>query len=310
LLHVAGTTDWPLRRHERIRARNVVLSAGVVDTLRLLLRARDDDKSLPALSDCLGQQVRSNSEALLGATANDRRQDMTLGVAIGSVFQPDEVTSVEPFHYPAGSSLMYRLLGAPMIDGGGRGWLRMAQIAKEIIRHPLQFLASKLQPGWGGRTVGLLVMQTEENRLTLRSGRDGFTLFRRGLVSERDRSHPIPAEIAIGHRVARAVASQIDGIALGNAMEGLLGAPITAHPLGGCPMGTSADDGVVDKECRVFNYPGLYVVDGSIVPANPGLNPSLTITALAEYAMSKIPGPAGASEQKSRTIRFSRPLEV
>jgi cholesterol oxidase len=310
MLHLAGTTDWLLKRRRRIRARSVVMSAGVVGTLKLLLRARDEDRTLPALSSYLGAQVRSNSEALLGATANDRAQDMTFGVAIGSVFQPDEVTSIEPFHYPAGSSMMYRLLGAPMIDEGGRGLARLGRIVGEIARHPLRFLASKFEPGWGRRTVGLLVMQTEENRLTLKSGRDAFTLFRRGLVSERDRTRPIPAEIPVGHQVARAVASQIDGVALGNVMEGLLGAPITAHPLGGCPMGTSADDGVLDTECRVFNYPGLYVVDGSIVPANPGMNPSLTITALAEYAMSRIPPHGGRLGSASPVIRFTRPVEA
>jgi cholesterol oxidase len=290
-LHLADTTDWPLKGRQRIRARNVVVSAGVVGTL-------------------LGAQVRSNSEALLGATANHRDQDMTLGIAIGSVFQADDVTSVEPFHYPAGSSMMYRILGAPMIDDGGRGWPRLGRIAAEIARHPIRFLASKFEPGWGDRTVGLLVMQTEENRLTLKSGRDLFTLFRRGLVSARDRARPIPAEIPIGHKVTRAVASRIGGVALGNVMEGLLGAPITAHPLGGCPMGTSTEDGVVDTECRVFNYPGMYVVDGSIVPANPGMNPSLTITALAEYAMSRIAPSNSERKLAPRVVRFSHPVEA
>jgi cholesterol oxidase len=310
VLRLAGTTDWPVIRHEDVRARNVVLSAGVIGTLRLLLRARDDDHTLPGLSACLGAQVRSNSEALLGATAGRRGRDMTEGIAIGSVFEPDAVTSIEPFHYPAGSSLMYRLLGAPMIDGDARGVRRLGEIAREIARHPLRFLSSKLEPGWGDRTVGLLVMQTEENRLALKSGRGPLTFFRRGLVSERDRTRPIPAEIPVGHRVAREVASQIDGVALGNIMEGLFGAPITAHPLGGCPMGRSADDGVVDTECRVFNYPGLYVVDGSIVPANPGMNPSLTITALAEYAMSRIPPKGGVPEHELPKIRFTQPVRA
>ena len=305
MVHIVSTTDWPSRRRWQVRARNVVFSAGVVDTHRLLIRGRDKDRTLTALSQRAGEQVRSNSEALLGATTRDRSKDMTRGVAIGSVFQADPVTAIEPFHYPAGSSLMYRLLGAPMLDGGARGVRRLGQIAWHIGRHPLEFVASKLEPGWGRRTVGLLVMQTKENRITLKSGRDWSTLFRRGLVSERDRTRPIPAEIAIGHQVARALADQIDGVALGNVMEGLLDAPITAHPLGGCPMGTSADDGVVDKNCRVFNYPGLYIIDGSIVPANPGINPSLTITALAEYAMSKIPPRSGRTGHEAPTVRFT-----
>ena len=191
-----------------------------------------------------------------------------------------------------------------MIDGGDRGLRRLGQVAGYILRHPVEFLESKLEPGWGRRTVGLLVMQTEDNMLKLKLGRDWTTLFRRGLVSERDRSRPIPAEIAVGHRVARELANQIGGVALGNVMEGLLEAPITAHPLGGCPMGRSAGDGVVDSECRVFEYPGMYVVDASIVPANPGLNPSLTVTALAEYAMSKIAPNPLAAEWRAPDVRF------
>lgn len=307
LVQAAFSTDWPLRRRWQVRARNVVLSAGVVGTLELLIRGRDQERTLPALSPRVGEQVRSNSEALLGATARDRTQDMTQGIAIGSVFQPDAVTSIEPFHYPAGSSMMYRLLGAPLLDGGARGLRRLGQVARHIARHPLEFLASKFEPGYGRRTIGLLVMQAKDNKLRLKSGRDWTTLFRRGLVSVRDRTRPIPAEIEIGHQVARAVANQIDGVALGNVMEGLLTAPITAHPLGGCPMGISTEDGVVDSECRVFNYPGLYVIDGSIVPANPGMNPSLTITALAEYAMSKISPRSVGTEDPAPTVRFTHP---
>ena len=309
VLHVANSTDWLGRRRRMVRARNVVLSAGVVGTLDLLIRCRDHSRTMPALSQRLGEEVRSNCESLLGVTAKDRQQDMTQGVAIGSVFQADAVTSVEPFHYPAGSSMMYRLLGAPLIDGGGRGLKRLGQVTGHVLRHPVEFLESKLEPGWGRRTVGLLVMQTEDSTLRMKLGRDWTTLFRRGLVSERDRSRPIPAEIAIGHQVARDLANRIGGAAVGNVMEGLLDAPITAHPLGGCPMGRSPDDGVVDSECRVFEYPGMYVVDASVVPANPGLNPSLTVTALAEYAMSKISPNSTPTGWRAPSVRFGSAVQ-
>jgi cholesterol oxidase len=69
----------------------------------------------------------------------------------------------------------------------------------------------------------------------------------------------------------------------------LLNIPSTAHIMGGVHFGRNEEEGVINLDCEVFNYPGLYVVDGSIMPGNPGVNPSLTITALAEYAMHRIP---------------------
>jgi cholesterol oxidase len=141
-------------------------------------------------------------------------------------------------------------------------------------------------------------MQTEDNHLRMRLGRSLLTLFRRGLVSRSDEEHRIPSKIDIGHLVTRRFAARIHGIPAGSINEGLFNIPITAHILGGCPMGRDDQEGVVDVDCRVHNYPGLYVVDGSIVPANPGVNPSLTITALAEYAMSRVPPKPGAALRK------------
>ncbi len=125
--------------------------------------------------------------------------------------------------------------------------------------------------------------------MQVRMGRSVWTLFRRGLVAQQDDEKPIRAEIPIGHEVTRAFAAKIDGIPAGTISETLLGVPSTAHILGGAPFGRDADEGVIGLNCEVHNYPGLYVVDGSIMPANPGINPSLTITALAEYAMSQVP---------------------
>ena len=149
-------------------------------------------------------------------------------------------------------------------------------------------------PGWAQRTTILLVMQTEDNRIRLRLGRHIFTGFFSNLVSLPDSEHTIPTKIDVGHEVTRAFAETINGIPAGSINEGLLNIPMTAHILGGCPFGVSAEDGVVGVDCQVNNYPGLYVVDGSIMPGNPGVNPSLTITALAEYAMSTIPAKPGA----------------
>jgi len=132
-------------------------------------------------------------------------------------------------------------------------------------------------------------MQNVDNRMRLRLGRSLLTLFRRDLVSEQDVEAAIPARIDIGHQITRAFAAKTNGIPAGSISETLLNMETSAHPLGGCAFGRDAAEGVIDLDCQVHNYPGLYVVDGSIVPANPGVNPSLTITALAEYAMSHVP---------------------
>jgi cholesterol oxidase len=132
-------------------------------------------------------------------------------------------------------------------------------------------------------------MQTEDNLVRLRLGRNLFTLGRRGLITQRDSDRPVEAEIAVGHDVTRRLAEKMNAIPQGAITESLLNIPSTAHILGGVPFGLAAEDGVIGLDCQVHNYPGLYVVDGSIMPANPGVNPSLTIAALAEYAMEQIP---------------------
>jgi cholesterol oxidase len=272
-----------------LRTRSVVVSAGVLGTLRLLFRCRDETRSLPHISPCLGDEVRTNNEALIGATSRSRDVDYSQGIAITSVFQADDVTAIEPVRYPAGSSFM-RTLAAPMIDAGSSGALaRVLKVLGAALRHPADFLHAKFLARWAERTTILLVMQTEDTLMRLRVGRSLLTLFRRGLVSARDDKKPIQAEIPIGHRVTRAFAAQTNGVPQGAFNESLLNIPTTAHILGGVPFGRTADEGVIDLNCEVHNYPGLYVVDGSIVPANPGINPSLTITALAEYAMSRVP---------------------
>ncbi len=272
-----------------VYATNVIVAAGVIGTLNLLLHCRDVSQTLPEMSGKLGENVRTNSEALLGVTDLDPASNHTEGIAISTVFHADDVTHIEPFRFQEGSSFMYRLLGAPMIEAGNAGvayrlWLLMLA----ILRHPWAFIKSKFDPSWGRRTFGILLMQTEDNLMRVKLGRNLHTLFRLGLTSDRGSEKQVPAEIPIGHQVVRAMAEEIDGLPMGNIVEGALNASMTAHILGGCLMGNSDTEGVVNKELEVFNYPGLYIVDGSIIQANPGLNPTLTITAMAEYAMSGI----------------------
>jgi len=291
-----SSTAWLPAASRSVRARNVILAAGVLGTLDLMLRCRDVTRSLPRLSPRLGERVRTNSEAFLGAFSHDKSIDHSQGVAISSIIRADNATQVEPVRFSPGSSLIYWLLGAPLIRPGGAFLSRLGKTLWAFVRHPLDFLSIKWVPGMTRRGIALMIMQTEDNQLRLRLGRSLTTLLRRGLVAEHDREHAVPVDTELGHRVIRSFAEKTRSRASGTIPEGLLNVPTTAHMLGGCCFGASAEEGVVDLDCQAFNYPGLYVVDGSIMPANPGVNPSLTITALAEYAMSRVPPKPGALE--------------
>ncbi|MBI4768942.1 MAG: hypothetical protein HY784_00645 [Chloroflexi bacterium] len=236
--------------------------------------------------------MRTNSEAFVGAFSRSGKDDHSKGLAITSVIRADSHTQIEPVRFAEDSSLVFRLLSAPLIEGGGGFLRRLGKTILAILRQPVDFIDAKFIPGLMRRGPALMIMQTEDNQMRLRLGRDLFTLFRRGLVATHDPQRTIPVDIELGHRVARLFASKIGGHPSGTVTEGLLDVPTTAHMLGGCTFGRDPSEGVTDVNGEVFNYPGLYVVDGSIVPANPGINPSLTITALAEYVMSRIPSPS------------------
>ena len=282
------TTAWLVKPPYRVRARNVVISAGSLGTQRLLFRCREVTHSLPKISQRLGDRVRTNSETLLGATSPNKQVDYSKGVAITSIFNPDQDTAVEPVRYPAGSSLI-RLLAGPLVMYEGSLAQRLGRILGKIISQPVDFYRLQLQPGWAERTTILLVMQTKDNHLKMRLGRSAWTLFRRGLVSQRDEENNIPTHLEVGHRLARDFSRRIDGTAAGSTTGGLFNVPPRQDFWGGGRGGGEDGGGGGGADCQVHNYPGLFIVDGSIMPANPGINPSLTITALAEYAMSLIP---------------------
>lgn len=282
------TTDWLWKRRTAVRARSVVLSAGVLGTVDLLLTCRDELQTLPKLSSRLGYMVRSNSEALMGVTAHEDEVDYSEGAAITSHFWIDEVTSVEPVRYPAGSGFM-RNLTLPLIPQLQNVWQRLGRIVADGAKRPFEFLNVRLLPGWATRNTVLLIMQTLDNQMRFKRGRSVWTLFRTGLVSERDDSQPIPAAIEAGRDVVQRFAQKAIGTPWSSMNEVLLGTPATAHILGGCGIGPNDTQGVIAANHEVFNYPGLYVADGSVIPANLGVNPSLTITAMAERAMKQIP---------------------
>ena len=266
-----------------MRAGQVVLAAGALGTQALLHRMRDT-RVLTQLSPMLGVLTRTNSEALVGAEAHGRSRDFTRGVAITSSFHPDEHTHVEPVRYGRGSNLM-GMLSTVQVDGGGRlprvlTWLATAA------RRPRTFLRSLSVRHWSERTIIGLVMQSLDNSLVV-SGRRGW--FRRWHLTTRyGHGERNPTWIPAANDVARRMARLIGGDPGGNIGE-LFDAPMTAHIIGGAVIGDSPQRGVVDAYHRVYGYDGLHVVDGAAVSANLGVNPSLTITAQAERAMSVWP---------------------
>jgi cholesterol oxidase len=312
------TGAWRNRDRRTVTAAQVVLAAGTWGTQKLLHTMRASG-SLPNLSPRLGELTRTNSEALLGAVTRrvPAGVDLAKGVAITSSFHPDENTHVENVRYGKGSNAM-GLLGSLLVDGGGRSprWLRwLGQAA----RRPHQLARTVWVRRWSERTVIGLVMQSLDNSLTVSSRPrrlgGGFAL-----TSRQGHGVPNPTWIPLGHQAIRRIAARLQERTqvtadAGGTIGDVADVPMTAHFLGGCAIGATAARGVVDPYQRVFGYPGLHVVDGSAVSANLGVNPSLTITAQAERAMSLWPNrsdpdprPAqGVAYQRVATVRPSRP---
>lgn len=298
-----SSTAWIYKPMMSVRARNVIVAAGAQGTLKLLLHCRDVSRSLPNLSTRLGDLVRTNSEAFLGGFTSEDKEDHSEGLAITSILNVDDMTHVEPVRYSDGSSMLYRFLATPFIEAGGGFLDRLWKTILAFIRHPMDMIRSKFVPGMARRGVGLMFMQAEDNLMRLKLGRDLFTLYRRNLVADHDIEKTIPVDLALGNRVTKMFAEKIGGRPFGSFPASLLNLPTTAHLMGGCLFGRGPSEGVIDVNCEVFNYPGLYVIDGSIIPANPGLNPTLTITALAEYAMSRMPVKAGVQQRPKLEIK-------
>lgn len=289
VLTLSPSTGWRKKR-QVFTAPRVVLAAGVLGTLEILFRSRESG-GLPNLSPRLGKGVRTNSEAIVGVTSWKRGFDISRGIAITSGFYPDERTHIEPVRYGKGSDFM-KLLATLLTDGGGR-IPRFFRWLKEIFTHPLKFLLTLIPFGWAKRTIILLAMQVVDNDISLYFGRGFLFRFKRRL-----RAHPgtqrIPTYIPVANESARILANWIKGVPQSALNEVFLDIPTTAHILGGCNIHPSPEGGVLAPNHEVHGHPGLYVLDGSAVPANLGVNPSLTITALAERALSLIP-PRGLS---------------
>jgi cholesterol oxidase len=269
-----------------LTAQKVVFSGGVLGTVRLLMECKERG-ALPHISDELGNIVRTNSEALLGMTSRSRK-DLSEGIAIAAKVEIDDQTHFECVRFSKGSDVML-LLGTPLTDGGP-GMPRQLRWLGNIFLHPIDFL--RILKPWGKAETGtvLMAMQTVDNHTRLVRKRQFLWPFSRTLTTEPDTSQPgIPSYIPVANEIAREVAKDLDAIPQSTYNEVLLNTSSTAHILGGCGIGSGPNNGVIDSSGRVFGHEGLYVMDGSMIGANLGVNPSLTITALAEHVCSRIP---------------------
>ncbi len=276
------STAWFAKARKTITAKHVVLSASALGTMDLLMRMKQGG-SLPNVSDRLGCDVRTNSESLIGVRFPGSQHDMSKGIAIGSGIHIDRFTHIEATRYNKGSDVL-GLLATMLVNGKGLG--RIATWIGSAFRHPIKFARAGWPFGFARQTLIFLVMQTIDATLRMRLRRRWFWPFGKLLCTEGQR---IPTNIPQANAFAEKAAAEFGGIPITSSSEILFDLPMTAHCIGGCVMGTSAAEGVIDSQHRVFGYQNLYVVDGSAVGANLGVNPSLTITALAERAMTFIP---------------------
>lgn len=277
---------WFRRDRTTLTARGVVVAAGALGTNRLLQRCKAD-RALPQVSDRLGYLVRTNGESTVAVTARDDERDFTQGVTITSSIHPDPQTHIETVTYGRNADSQSSLFTL-MTDRGGR-LTRPLHYLAALLGHPVQAMRAMRMSKWSRRTVILLVMQTVDQAIRLKPRRWRPPGGGIALTTEQDRDKPIPHTLPAAYNAARWFARRLGGTPQAISTEAIFAIPSTAHIIGGAPIGASPDQGVIDDRHRVFGYHNLLVCDGAAVPANIGANPSLTITALAERAMTFVP---------------------
>ena len=276
------TSFFPQKR-KVFAAKGIIVAAGALGTLDLLLKQKHKYGSLPLLSDKLGYELRTNAETLCAVSG--AKVKMNNGLAITSVFSPDEQTHVEVVKYPDGSNAMKGFFGLA-VGGAASSVQRSGMLLLKTITHPWMFLKTVFNFKWSTNTVLFLVMQTADNAMKMVWKR---TILGGKMKIENSGNKKVPAYIPIGQEVTERYARKVTGVPQNILLEVFFNRPTTAHILGGCPMSETEETGVIDKNLKVHGYPDFHIVDGSVIQGNIGVNPSLTITAMAEYCMSQIP---------------------
>jgi cholesterol oxidase len=280
----------PVRRRERhppLRAQHVIVAAGVLGTLDLLFKCRDELQTLPAISPALGDVVRTNSEAIVAALSPNPDDDLSHGAAISSHFYANEHTHITQNRFPAGYDFMRWYMG-PLTDGTN-AFSRALRTIAGIVLHPVRTLRALFARNWHKRITVLTVMQSLDSHIAFRRSRRLLWPFKPRLHSRAGPRGGTPAYIPEANEAARHLATYIGGTPHNNVLESIGNASVTAHILGGCAIAAERKAGVIDIDHQVFGYPGLFVTDASAIPANVGVNPALTITALAERFSARFP---------------------
>ena len=282
-----SVTSFFRRRSAEFRSRGLILAGGTLGTLELLLKQKHGYKSLPGLSDRIGSGVLTNSETLCSVSSIPGK--MNNGLSITSVMNPDDNTHIEVVKYPDRSNALKIFF---WLSAGGSRWnfVRVLKLLSNMLKNPLKFLKMAFDMSWSTNLVIFLVMQHIENAMALKWRKN---LFRGKMIIDNTGSKKVPAYIDIGQRVMESYAEKSGGIAQNIILEVLFNRPTTAHILGGCPMSEESGTGVVDPGLRVHGYDNMYIVDGSVIQGNIGVNPSFSILAMAEYAMDRIPEKEG-----------------
>jgi cholesterol oxidase len=266
-------------KRRKIKSKAVIFSGGVLGTIKLLLKLKTT--SLPNISNRLGKDIRTNNETLVSVSSLEKDKNYSNGVAIGSILDTDENSHLEICRYSEGSNA-WKLLHLPYVTGNNI-FIRLTKIVVSLIKSPIKYFKIYVVNSWAKKTVVLLFMQTLDS--TLRFKRNIFG-FMSSTVSTGKKPTPfIPESVKLIKEYSKAV----NGVSTSFALETIAGIPSTAHVLGGAVMGENSSEGVIDKDNKVFGYENLYIIDGSMISANPGVNPSLSITAIAERAMDQIP---------------------
>ena len=266
-------------KRRKITSKSVIFSGGVLGTVKLLLKLKST--TLPNISNRLGQDIRTNNETLVSVSSLEKNVNYSKGVAIGSILDTDENSHLEICRYSEGSNA-WKLLHLPYVTGTNI-FSRFAMILVSLFKSPLTYFKIYFLNSWAKKTVVLLFMQTLDS--TLKFKRNWFGSMTSTVSTGKKPTPFIPESVTLIKEYSKAV----NGVSTSFALETIAGIPSTAHILGGAVMGKNSSEGVIDKDNKVFGYKNMYIIDGSMISANPGVNPSLSITAIAERAMDQIP---------------------
>jgi cholesterol oxidase len=291
-IETRNITSFFRKKRMSFKTSGVVIAAGTLGTMELLLKQKYKYGTLPFLSETLGNELRTNAETL--SAVSGAKEKLNNGVAITSVFHPDDHSHVEIVKYPDNSNAMKWFFGlsaekASTIVG------RTLMLFWNTLYHPVKFLRTFFNFKWSTRMVIFLTMQTVDNAMKMIWKK---TLFGGKMKIDNRGQKKVPAYIPVGQEVMERYAKKVNGVAQNILLEVFFNRPTTAHILGGCPMAETGETGVVDKNLKVHGYPHMYITDGSVVQGNIGVNPALTITSLSEYAMNKIPPKEGADQKE------------